>query len=266
MAGTAIFNWGRTDIQYGQRFEPGGNDLSRECNLVLALCAFSMVTGAQETPLAWFPLQTGTRWVYEHEWRSGDPRRPDVDRWTTEETITGTVTTSEGLMVLREVKEQDKLTEKTNPILVITPTGQMRELQQGKHAGFIARERKPYLIHGNCIYVIEDGWDSQSQRLRPSYRKYLAEGAVSPDFCFPLQMGRKWGTKDIPWRVESPRNGVGSFLPREYAGATHIFSGHFGSGGLEDVWFQRGIGIVGEHYLHDGTYDEYTRKLVSFSR
>ena len=153
--------------------------------------------------------------MYEHEWRSGDPSRPDVERWTTEETITGTVTTPEGLMVLREVKEQGSPTGKTNPIRVITPTGQLRELQQGKHAGLVAREREPYLVRGNCIYVIGDGWDSQRQQLRPSYLKYLAEVDVSPDFCFPLQMGREWGTNDIPWRVESPRDGVGSFLPPE---------------------------------------------------
>lgn len=225
-----------------------------------------MVTGAQQSPLASFPLQTGTRWVYENEWRSGDPSRPDVERWTTEETITGTVATSEGLVVLREVREQGNPTGKTNTVRVITPNGQLRELQRGKHAGFVAREREPYLVHGNCIYVIGDGWDNQGQQLHPSYRKSLAEGVVSPNFCFPLQMGRKWGTDDIPWRVESARDRVGSFIAPEYAGATHIFSDHFGSGGLEDIWFQEGIGVVGEHYIHEGSYDEYTRRLVSFSR
>jgi hypothetical protein len=54
-------------------------------------------------------------------------------------------------------------------------------------------------------------------------------------------------------------------LPPQYPEAIHIFSNHFGSGGLEDVWFQKGIGVVAEHYIHNGTYDEYTRKLVSFS-
>jgi hypothetical protein len=58
--------------------------------------------------------------------------------------------------------------------------------------------------------------------------------------------------------------GVGSFLPAKYAGAIHIFSDHFGSGGWEDVWFQKGVGVVGEHYIHNGTYDKYTKKLLSF--
>jgi len=114
--------------------------------------------------------------------------------------------------------------------------------------------------------VIGDGWDGQRQRLRPEYLNYLTNGAVSPDFCFPLQTGREWGDlkTDIPWRVEPTREGAGSFLPAEYAHAIHIFSSHFGSGGWKDVWFQKGIGVVGEHYIHNGTYDEYSKKLVSF--
>ncbi len=26
------------------------------------------------------------------------------------------------------------------------------------------------------------------------------------------------------------------------------------------------IGVVGEHYIHNGTYDEHTKKLLSFRR
>jgi len=213
--------------------------------LAMALCLFSMVASAQEDPLAWFPLQVGSRWMYEHEWKSGDRNRPDVDRWTTEETITGWVTIPEGLVVLRELKQQ----------------------QQGNTQGayLITRNREPYLVHGNCVYVI-DGWDGQRRQLRAEYLKYLNEGAVSPDFCFPLQTGRAWGNNDIPWRVEPARQGVDSFLPAEYAGAIHIFSSHFGSGGWQDVWFQKGVGVVGEHYIHNGTYDEHTKKLLSFRR
>ena len=70
-----------------------------------ALYIFSLVASAQEDPLAWFPLQVGSRWVYEHESKSGDRNRPDVDRWTTEETITGRVSIPEGLVVLRSGKQ-----------------------------------------------------------------------------------------------------------------------------------------------------------------
>jgi hypothetical protein len=237
--------------------------------LTLVLCVFSTVAGAQEDPLAWFPLQVGSRWVYEHEWKSGDRNRPEVDRWTTEETITGWVTIPEGLAVLREVKRQGNATEETITHRVIAPNGQLRYVQQqgNTHSGYlITRANGPYLVHENCIYVVGGGWDGQRQELRPEYRKYLSEGAVTPDFCFPLQMGREWGNNDISWQVEPAREGVGSFLPAEYAGAIHIFSSHFGSGGREDAWFQKGVGVVGKHYIHNGTYDEYTKKIRSFLR
>jgi hypothetical protein len=215
----------------------------RTACLLIGLCVFAMVASAQDDPLAWFPLEVGSHWVYEHEWKSGDRNRPDVDRWTTEETITGWVTIPEGLVVLREVKEHGLS-------------------QRYSRSYLIARDREPYLVHGNCVYVIGQGWDTQRQQLRPQYRKDLIESHVTPDLCFPLREGQKWDNADVPWRVEPTRDNVGSFLPSQY-GAIHIFSDHFGSGGLMDVWFQEGVGIVGEHYIHNGTYDEYTKKLVS---
>ena len=234
--------------------------------LALALGVFSMVAYGQEDPLTWFPLQVASRWVYEHEWKSGDRNRPDVERWTSEVTITGSVAIPEGFVVLRQVKQQGSNSPKT--IGVIAANGERRSILQpvARGGALTARDRQPYLIHGNCLYVIGGGWDGQKQELRPEYRKYLSEGALSPDFCFPLQTGRAWGNNDIPWRVETARPGIGSFLPGEYAGAIHIFSGHFGSGGWDDVWFQKGVGVVGEHYLHNGTYDEYTKKLLSYMR
>src|SRR6266849_4370109 len=98
--------------------------------LAMALYVFSMVASAQEDPLAWFPLQVGSRWVYEHEWKSGDRNRPDVDRWTTEEAITAWVTIPEGLVVLREVKQQGNTTEQTITNRVIALNGQLRYVQQ----------------------------------------------------------------------------------------------------------------------------------------
>jgi hypothetical protein len=91
--------------------------------LVLTLCALSTVASAQENPLAWFPLQVGSHWVYEHEWKSGDRNHPDVDRWTSEEKITSRVTIPEGLVVLREVKEQGNSTGQTVRTKIVAPNG-----------------------------------------------------------------------------------------------------------------------------------------------
>jgi hypothetical protein len=237
----------------------------RMVGFAVGLCVSSMVASAQEDPAAWLPIQVGSRWVYEHESKSGDRNRPDVDRWTTEESITGRVTIPEGLVVLRDVKQLGNPDEQTVTVRMILPNGQSGSVQQPSYNRCVYSDPEPYLVRGNCIYGMAGGWDSQVRQLRPEYRKYLIEGAVSPHFCFPLQMGREWGNNDIRWRVELAREGVGSFLPAEYAGAIHIFSSHFGSGGWKDVWFQEGVGIVGEHYIHNGTYDEYTTKLLSFS-
>src|SRR5215471_8504677 len=111
--------------------------------VMLTLYALSIVASAQEDPLMWFPLRVGSRWVYEHEWKSGDRNRPDVDRWTSEETITGWVTVPEGLVILREVKVHGNTTAQTVRTMGIN------------HAGYLVmRDREPYLVHGNCIYMI----------------------------------------------------------------------------------------------------------------
>jgi hypothetical protein len=238
--------------------------------VTLGLCALSIVASAQENPLTWFPLRVGSRWIYEHEWKSGDRNQPAIDRWSTEETVTGWATFPEGIVVLREAKERVNLNGKPVTPRILAPDGSVRQVthRDASHRGgyLVARSGYPYLIRGNCVYVISEGWDPQKQDLRPEFRKYLSDGSVSPDFCFPLQNGREWGTADIPWRVEPAREGLGAFLPTQYSQAVHIFSNHFGSGGWDDVWFQEGIGVVGEHYLHNGSYDEYTKKLVSFTR
>src|SRR5213595_3771620 len=103
-------------------------DMLRIGRLAVALSVLSAVAIVQEDPLAWFPLQVGSRWVYEHEWKSGDRNRPDVDHWTTEETIAGWVTIPEGLVVLREVKELGKTPQRS--VRVIKPNGQVGEVEE----------------------------------------------------------------------------------------------------------------------------------------
>jgi len=122
-----------------------------------------MVTSAQEQPAAWLPLQVGSRWVYEHEWKSGDRNRPLVDRWTSEESITGRVTIPEGLVVLRNVKQSSNPSERTTTVRVIGPSGQLRYVQQPVYNRGVHGDRDPYLVHGNCIYGLANGWDSPAQ-------------------------------------------------------------------------------------------------------
>ena len=230
-----------------------------------ALGLFLGALGAQEDPLAWLPLRVGSRWVYELESKSGNRQSPHVERWTTEESITAAVVIPEGLVVLREVNRKSNAPEQRTA-RVLGLDGQVRDVQPGENGGYlVTRQREPYLVRGNCVYIIDNGFDRQSGQLREDYRKYLAEGAVSPDFCFPLEVGREWGNSDIPWRVEPASNDRLPSLPK-YPGAVRIFSGHFGSGGLKDVWFQKGVGVVREYYTHNGSYDEYTKTLLSFSR
>ena len=163
--------------------------------LTMVLCVFSTVASAQEDPLAWFPLQVGSRWVYEHEWKSGDRNRPDVDRWTTEETITGWVTIPEGLVVLREVKQQGNANEETITHRVIAPNGQLRYVQQGNtHSGYlITRASGPYLFHGNCIYVVGGDWDGQKAGVSPGIPEVFERRRGLTRFLFPFADGPRVG-------------------------------------------------------------------------
>lgn len=240
----------------------------RAACLLIALCVFSVIASAQDDPLAWFPLQVGSHWIYEHEMKTGDRNQTDVDRWRTEQTVTGWVTIPEGLVVLREVKDLGSTPQRT--VRVIKPDGQLGFVQEPEWNRTIRThgDRQPYLLRGNCLYgIYREGWDTQTQQLQPQFRKDLIEGRVSPDLCFPLREAQTWGNPHgfTVWRVEPAPNSAESFLPSEYAGAIHILSDNIGGGpaASEDVWFQKGVGIVAEHYSHHGTYDEYTKKLVS---
>jgi len=128
----------------------------RTACFLIALCIFSVIASAQDDPLAWFPLQVGSHWVYEHEAKSGDRNRPDVDRWTSEETITGWVTIPEGLVVLRAVKELGSTPQRT--VKVIKPDGQLGFVQEPNYNRGLNRPPAPYLVRENCVYLIRGGW------------------------------------------------------------------------------------------------------------
>ncbi len=72
-------------------------------------------------------------WVYQREMKTGDPNQPDVERWTTEETIMARRTIPEGILFLRELKEQ-------------APAGQ--KMTSKERASLVATDRLPYLVRG----------------------------------------------------------------------------------------------------------------------
>ena len=183
-------------------------------------------------PFSWYPLRVGSRWTYEHEWKSGNRNSPEVSRWTTSETVTNLLRVPEGLVVKKSV-----------------------DVQSGSIGGHVTvGDNPPYLLHGNCVYGLGGSWDRAAEKIRLDFLQYLANGTAPPDFCFPLQVGQHWGTMDMPWRVQDFSDGM-----------FQIVSDHFGGGGQMDVRFKRNVGIVTEHYFHNGTYDEYTKTLKSFT-
>src|SRR4051812_6800438 len=125
--------------------QAGGSRMRR---LAMALCAFSMMASAQQDPLASFPLEVGSRWIYEHEWKSGDRARPDIDRWTTEETIIGWVKVTEGLVILRDANQRTITRAGSVTHTIIGLNGEVRaEDTQGSSNGarLVAMAKYPYL-------------------------------------------------------------------------------------------------------------------------
>ena len=90
-----------------------------------------------------------------------------------------------------------------------------------------------------------------------------ADQDTQQDLCFPMKTGRQWGGLDTIWQVVG--FGPSEFSDPTYPESFHI-TGRLGSGGATDVWLAKGVGIVGVRYLHQGTCDEYVKKLWAFQR
>lgn len=212
-------------------------------SLVLAFGQSVQTSSVCTETTSWFPLKVGARWIYENEWRTGDPKKPEITRWTSEEIVTSVLNVREGIVVVR----------------MHTQHGQSR-------GGYVtARDALAYLVHQNCAYLVDkSAWDGTRVELGEEYRENLKSGTLVPEFCFPLQIGNRYGTRDLTWHVDGIGSRSDSFSPSGYADAYHIISDHFGSGGQMEVWFEKGIGIVAEQYVHSGTYEAYTKRLRRF--
>jgi hypothetical protein len=206
----------------------------------LALWTVCLIVPCASTAqvLDWFPLEVGNRWIYAQFSKSGDPTKPTVHNWTTIETVVEHRQIPEGTVVVMSLEQRG------------TSDG-----------GWIAqRDQTNYLIRGDCVYALHEGWDMVKLDLTPDYRRQLSAGTAQPDFCFPLEAGRQWGNaQDWGWLVEGI---VSADRPAMLTGSYRLKCSW--SQGPLYVWFKRGTGIVAESFSHSGTYEQYGRTLTEF--
>lgn len=215
--------------------------MCRVCLVLWTLCLLLPPGGAAQV-LDWFPLEVGNRWIYAHYSKSGDPTKPTVLHWTTIETVIEHRQIAEGTVVVMGVEQRG------------TSDG-----------GWVAqRNQTNYLIRGDCVYALHEGWDMVKLDLTAEYRRQLSEGTASPDFRFPLARGRQWGNpQDWGWLVQGivPAGGPGTGA---LAGCYELKCAW--TQGPLHVWFKQGTGIVAESFSHSGTYEQYGRTLTQFIR
>src|SRR5262249_6816247 len=112
---------------------------------------------------AWFPVELGDRWVYQHEQFDAGPHGmadPMIERWKTEKTIDSVTDVPEGTLVSERVRAYD------HEML----SGWLKEDDSVAKLHPIER----ILINRNCIYSDDD-------RNSP------------PTLCFPMTVGGEWG-------------------------------------------------------------------------
>lgn len=133
-----------------------------------------------------------------------------------------------------------------------------------------------YLVRENCVYG-ETTWDTQTHQLTADFRKALEVGYISPDFCFPLTVHKRWGAPHgLPdWGVTRPEEakdwevvGMVYHDPLAPAGQNtyHItsISAYPGAGMTVDMWFAKGIGVIRKEAVHHGTLGTERIRLLRF--
>ena len=217
---------------------------ARRLSLVFPLLSAAAVAQSADV---WYPTKPGAKWIYAHETRdeNGHGRdHPEVHRWTTEETITGSWTVPEGMLVERQV----------------------RIVEGAPGLGYRVPPEQADLIRENCLYRNVD-WDRPSRQLTLDYRKWLTAGEYSPELCFPLSIHKVWGAPN--WGGTRPASEAKDWQVVDVSGPLPLFhlksiSSYLGSGMTGEIWFQKGVGIVRDEYIHHGTLGEQRMRLVSF--
>jgi hypothetical protein len=191
---------------------------------------------AQDELRSWVPTHPGDTWIYQHE------SSPKVDRWRTEETVARSIAVPEGTIVVRRIR-----------------------IVAGKPSVAEPKE-KAWLIHGDCIYDLAPGdWDAvHPNQLSAAFTAMppWAGGEHERVFCFPLSQGKTWGKESgHEWHVAEVTDQDPSSPDK---GKTFHVSSQIGSGLTDDVWFERGVGIVREDDVHAGTSAESRSQLLLF--
>lgn len=208
-------------------------------------CVWSL--GAAQI-LAWYPLKPGNMWTYEHEVRDLDPKRPKITRWTTLESIGSLVSTPEGTVVKRDFKT----------------------LQGQPDGSWIAtRGQFHYLLRQDCLYFLNwQDWVETAHQLSAAFQNYLRGRNVSPDLCFPLQIGKHWSaasSNEWAWNVAGLGCGQTAFCADSVSASDfHLVAPQASSGGTAHLWFRKEVGITGQWWSHNGTYSELRIRLVKF--
>ncbi len=187
---------------------------------VLLACASAAFS--QDELKSWIPTNWGDTRIYQHE--SGR------ERWKTEETVEKPVTVPEGIIVIRGIRTFDGKPSSPRP------------------------KKEAWLIHGDCLYDLTAGdWDpTHPKELSSTFRAKLPweGGEHERVFCFPLADGKTWGKESgHEWRVAGVTDQDPASLDK---GRTYHVSSYIGSGLTEDIWFERGAGIVKEDEVHNG--------------
>jgi len=229
----------------------------RRSRLCAALVFAASIHALAQNPVeGWFPLHPGDRWTYEHETRDENGEGPahlEIHRWTTEETIIGSWTVSQGTLIGKKVRVNEGALP---PSYIAYP------------------DEVAYLVRGNCVYTREVDWNPQRHQLTADFVKLLDRGAYSADFCFPLVTGETWGAPHwAEWRspaeakdwqvVNTESHDPAAPDKRQMFHITSI-SSYLGSGMSDDVWFEKGVGIVREDEIHHGTIGEFHTRLLRF--
>ena len=104
-------------------------------------------------------------------------------------------------------------------------------------------KEQAWLLHGDCLYDLDSGdWDAHHPNQLSAQFSAMPPwkgGEHVRVFCFPLVGNTVRATNQDP---SSPDQGK-----------TFHVSSSIGSGLTEDVWFERGVGIVKESDVHAGT-------------